>query len=180
MSDVIFTTKRLYVRSFEPEDLAPMLAIGRNPNVARMMASIHADWTDEQAKSWIARGPYQQKLGFGAGAFLHSDDRLIGFIGVGGDPMNLGYGLDEPYWGQGFATEMVAGLLCHCYDHLGLKTLTAEHYNDNPASGRVLTKLGFEKCGESMGTSLARLEPAPQTLYRLTEQQFRAATDEVS
>jgi len=56
----------------------------------------------------------------------------------------------------------------------------ADHFEDNPVSGRVLRKQGLEKIGEGTGKSAARLEPAPIVLYRLTKQQFKAAKHEIS
>ena len=56
----------------------------------------------------------------------------------------------------------------------------ADHFADNPVSGRVLHEQGFEKIGEGTGKSAARLEPAPNVLYRLTKQQFKAAKHEIS
>ena len=173
----------LLARNFCPADVPALHAIGHTQNVARMMASIHRNWTRNQTRQWMTSAPFHGMIGFRIGVYARTTDTLIGFVGIGGTPTNLAYALGEPHWGRGYATEMVHGLLGHCYAQLGLTTLTAEHYTDNPGSGRVLTKLGFEKyaeSGESMGKSLARLEPAPQTLYRLTHQQFKAATHEIS
>jgi len=43
---------------------------------------------------------------------------------------------------------------------------------DNPASQKVLEKLGFEKSGEKMHKASGRLEEAPLFLYRLRSANF--------
>lgn len=122
----------------------------------------------------MARGPYRGKLGFRAGMFLPKAG-LIGFVGIGGREMSCAFAIDPAFWGQGYASEALRGLLAHCFDHLGLKTTTTDHFTDNPASGKVLRKLGFVETGQTMGDSLARPEPGPLLTYRLTRDQFKAA-----
>lgn len=74
---------------------------------------------------------------------------LAGACGLGRRPsgnIELGYWIARPFWGRGFATE--AGMaLVDIAKALGLQRLEASHFLDNPASGRVLEKLGFEATG---------------------------------
>lgn len=80
------------------------------------------------------------------------DAALIGCIGVDpvegeADAVELGYWIARQHWGQGYATEAgravleIARTLGHC-------RVVAGHFLDNPASGRVLEKLGFAATGE--------------------------------
>ncbi|MFH8385436.1 GNAT family N-acetyltransferase [Kitasatospora sp. NPDC018058] len=56
----------------------------------------------------------------------------------------LGYVLGREVWGRGYAGE-IAGLLCElAFGPLGLHRLAARVDVDNPASAKVLTKLGFQ------------------------------------
>lgn len=77
--------------------------------------------------------------------------RLIGGIGFGrvpgSDEIEFGYWLARPYWGRGYATEAGRALIANARDSLRLKRLVAGHFTDNPASGRVLAKLGFRPTG---------------------------------
>ncbi len=86
--------------------------------------------------------------------FLRGDGapRLVGGIGFGPMPGSVGvrefgYWIARPYWGLGFATEAGRALLANARDTLRLKRLDAGHFVDNPASGRVLAKLGFKPTG---------------------------------
>jgi RimJ/RimL family protein N-acetyltransferase len=74
---------------------------------------------------------------------------IIGGIGVHpeGDHYELGYWLTPRAWGRGYATEAGRQMVQIARYALGLKRLSAGHFVDNPASGRVLTKLGFTPTG---------------------------------
>jgi RimJ/RimL family protein N-acetyltransferase len=79
----------------------------------------------------------------------------------------MGYWIARPYWGQGFATE-AAHALIDIARTLKLPRLEASHFVDNPASGRVLEKLGFVPTGLSATRySCARGGEAIAKLYRL-------------
>ena len=77
------------------------------------------------------------------------------------------YAYDPAYWGNGYATEAQAALLRWAFDRFDLAETTADHFHDNPASGRVLEKLGFRKTREGVGQSRARAEPEPVVEYLL-------------
>lgn len=179
VSQCIFRTARLVVRNFAPEDWQELQRICGTPDVARMTSSISAPWPEADVKAWMARGPFAGQVPYSAGLFHHKDG-LIGLVGFGANPVSLMYAIGQDHWGQGYATEAAIGALEHGYRDLGLTEVEATHFDDNPASARILTKLGFEKIGIGVGESLARLEPAPIITYRLTQQQFKAATHEIS
>ena len=84
---------------------------------------------------------------------------LIGAIGAhkrGEDGFEMGYWFGRPYWGQGFATEAATAFVSEA-NKLG--ALNAGHFVDNPASGRVLSKVGFTYTGETLAMfSLGRGE----------------------
>jgi len=63
------------------------------------------------------------------------------------DRAELGYWVGRPYWGRGYATEAGLGLLAHSFGVLRLNRVFAIHYSRNPASGRVLQKLGMRQEG---------------------------------
>lgn len=70
---------------------------------------------------------------------------LVGSCGLGRRPsgaVELGYWIAREHWGRGFATEAAVALI-DIARTLGLERLEASYFADNPASGRVLEKLGF-------------------------------------
>ena len=60
----------------------------------------------------------------------------------------FGYWLGKPYWGQGYATEAGGRVVAFAFEELKAERLNAGWFHDNPASGRVLAKLGFRPAGE--------------------------------
>ena len=96
--------------------------------------------------------------------------RLIGACGFGRRPsgaVELGYWVARRHWNRGYATEAGRALI-DIARTLKLPQLEASHFVDNPASGRVLEKLGFSATGLSAERhSCARHGEAMTRLFRL-------------
>jgi RimJ/RimL family protein N-acetyltransferase len=79
----------------------------------------------------------------------------------------MGYWIACNFWGRGIATEACSALI-EIAATLGLHSLEAGHFLDNPASGRVLEKLGFEPVGiVAPRMSCARGVEVPARMMRL-------------
>jgi RimJ/RimL family protein N-acetyltransferase len=77
---------------------------------------------------------------------LSASGDLIGFLFLSKSDVqeaHLGYLLGETYWGQGYGSEILKGLLTALVDHTELKKLTAGVDRTNIASARLLEKVGF-------------------------------------
>jgi RimJ/RimL family protein N-acetyltransferase len=85
----------------------------------------------------------------------------------------LGYWIGVPYWGRGVATAAAAATLDFAFDTLGLRAVRAVCLEDNPASLRVLAKLGFAESGRVPQTLPKWAEPRPSVLLRLTREAWR-------
>ncbi len=82
-------------------------------------------------------------------------------------PSSWATGSPAPIWGRGFATEACAALI-DIARALALPSLEGSHFVDNPASARVLEKLGFEPLGIiAPRMSCARGTEVPARLMRL-------------
>lgn len=68
-------------------------------------------------------------------------------IGIGPHDAEVGYWVGRPWWNQGIATEALRLIIDYCFIEKGFHTLWADHFPDNPASGRVLQKCGFHDTG---------------------------------
>jgi RimJ/RimL family protein N-acetyltransferase len=79
----------------------------------------------------------------------------------------MGYWIARPFWGRGYATEACLALV-DIARTLGLPSVEGSHFLDNPASARVLEKLGFEPLGVvAPRMSCARGLEVPARLMRL-------------
>ncbi|WP_104991648.1 GNAT family N-acetyltransferase [Deinococcus sp. NW-56] len=61
--------------------------------------------------------------------------------------VEIGYGLNPDAWGQGYATEAVGALVTALLARPEVRRVTAHTAVTNPASARVLEKLGFVPVG---------------------------------
>lgn len=104
--------------------------------------------------------------------------RLVGACGLNRRPsgaVELGYWIARADWNRGFATEAGRAMV-EIAATLRLARLEAAHFVDNPASGRVLEKLGFTATGLSAPRhSCARGEDVTSKLYRLMMADFEQA-----
>jgi [ribosomal protein S5]-alanine N-acetyltransferase len=98
---------------------------------------------------------------------------LIGIIGLAPDDADqsaeLGYYIGRPYWGRGFATESAQAIVRRGFEALGYAKLTSGYHADNPASGRVLEKLGFKPVGRSTRPCLAESTTKPSIEVELLD-----------
>jgi RimJ/RimL family protein N-acetyltransferase len=82
---------------------------------------------------------------------LLADGALVGAVGLALKPEHaaaeLGYWIAVPEWGKGYATEAAAALCGHAFATLGIHRIQARHLLRNPASGRVMQKLGMRQEG---------------------------------
>ena len=55
----------------------------------------------------------------------------------------MGYWIGVPYWGRGYCTEAAGAVLRYGFEVAGLNRIHAVHFGSNPASGRVMQKVGM-------------------------------------
>lgn len=79
----------------------------------------------------------------------------------------IGYWIGTDYWGRGVATEAVREVLRFAREELGVVRFRARHLIENPASGRVLSKLGFRYTADSYEQIGIMAEPKWMKLYLL-------------
>lgn len=144
-------TPRLVLRPAWPEEAEPLRAAIAHEAVAMKLSRLPWPYTLDDARWWLdqPRGETEPRFQIyeRAGGF-----RLIGGIGIDlasphGGP-ELGYWLTPDAWGHGYCTEAGRAVLAAARDTLRLERLVSGHWVDNPASGRVLAKLGFVPTGQ--------------------------------
>jgi len=146
-------TERLFLRPAWAEDASELTrAIGQEP-VVRMLSRVPWPYREEHAREWIEarRDPYLPSL---LVTLPEEKGRIIGCCGLHegaearGDGVEVGYWIEPDYWGRGYATEALRGLLSLAR-LAGHRRLVSRHAADNPASGRVLHKAGFRPTGRA-------------------------------
>ena len=163
-------TPRLLLRPGFPEDAPALAAAIADEAIARNLANVPWPYRMRDAEAFLAspRDPVLPSLLI----FERTDGapQLAGCCGLGrrsSGAVEMGYWIARPYWGRGYATESCAALI-DIARTLGLPRLEGSHFVDNPASARVLEKLGFEPVGIiAPRLSCARGAEVPARLMRL-------------
>jgi len=163
-------TPRLLLRPGFPED-APALATAiADEAIVRNLATAPWPYRVRDAEAFLASPRDPILPSFLIIERTQAAPRLIGACGLGRRPsgaVEMGYWISRPYWGQGFATEACLALI-EIARTLALSSLEGSHFVDNPASARVLEKLGFEPVGiVAPRMSCARGVEVPARLMRL-------------
>lgn len=105
------------------------------------------------AEEWISTHREKFKKGELANfaITLGSDQSLVGATGLilhaAHSRAELGYWIGRPFWGKGYATESGGAMLKYGFETLGLNRIHSGHFSNNPASGRVMRKLGMRHEG---------------------------------
>ena len=68
-------------------------------------------------------------------------------IDIGENDAEVGYWIARPYWNRGICTEALRLLIDYCFKEKGFRTLWADYFPDNPASGKVMEHCGFRDTG---------------------------------
>lgn len=155
-------TQRLALRAYSPDDAANLSRLAGDFDVAKMTSTVPHPYPRLSAEGYImlteASRPLGKDMPF---AIELPGEGLIGAAGFharGADKWEFGYWIGKPFWGKGFATEAARALLAWWDESMKVSCLSAARFIDNPASGRVLEKVGFKPTGEGRQLySLARL-----------------------
>lgn len=138
------TTKRLVLRAPIRGDVPALVKLADNRAIAERLCRLPHPYTVGNAVDFVtvfAQRPDERPYA------IVLDDRLIGVAGFtfhdDGAPPELGYWLGEPYWGQGFMTEAVRGLIDAAHRLPHFERIVARVLVGNQGSLRVLEKLGF-------------------------------------
>ena len=137
------------LQSWQHQDLDRLVANTlTDPVTQPLPESWQGSYTLERARRWITE---RDSEGTTLLMIEKSSGRAIGLLLLAecsvsnGVEIRLGYLLGEPFWGNGFATELVAGLAAWCRLQPSIGCLAGGVAEDNPASARVLEKNGFRQ-----------------------------------
>ena len=164
-------TDRLLLRPGWREDAPALYAAIAEEAIVRNLASAPWPYTLADAEAFLSTEPDPAQPRMLIFRRTLDAPELAGAIGFGRRPeggIEFGYWIARRFWGRGFATEAGRAVIAFARDSLRLQRLNAGHFLDNPASGRVLEKLGFKPTGiVAPRYSAGRREAAPTRLLEL-------------
>ncbi len=164
-------TPRLRLRRMRPADAGLIALYSSNERLARMTAVIPSPYPPGLAEAFIERTLANRVASEITWAMDSGDDDENGLVGLislkshGGGEVEVGYWVAAAFWGTGYASEALAGVVDWSRAN-GLRALTAVVFQDNAASIRVVTRAGFLYEGETEIHSLARGAMVPSFRYR--------------
>ena len=153
-------TERLILRGFQLEDASEFERLIAPQEVTDGTLSfphpVPEGWGIERINRTLERFASGEHNEFAI--CTRESNKLIGGIGLDVNTRHkrghLGYWLGVDFWRQGYATEAASAVLDYGFHTLGLHRIEAGHYPRNPASGRVLEKIGMRREGLMRGDLL--------------------------
>ncbi len=138
-------TQRLILRKFTPQDNQALFELLKDPLVNRFLPWFPIK-TVKEAQAFLQDrfiDFYTQKSAYRYALCLNSNNKPIGYIWLSNtNSYNFGYGLHKTYWGQGIITEGALAVV-NRIKAAGYPFITATHDVNNPASGKVMEKIGM-------------------------------------
>lgn len=172
------TTERLILRRMELRDAHDIYDYGRDYEVAR-----HVLWSAyrsvAEAKLYIRYMMRKYRMGEPASWCIELKDtgRVIGTIGYmwhqeEHNSAEVGYSLARDMWNQGIMTEALKRVLKYSFEDLHIHRIEAQHEVDNPASGVVMKKCGFQHEGRLRGRLLNKGRYVDVDLYSILREDY--------
>jgi RimJ/RimL family protein N-acetyltransferase len=137
-------TERLVLRPPMRTDVPDLVSQADNPRIARLV-SLPSPYTRADAVGFVKITAQRDTERTWCVTLRHGGT----FIGVSsvmfadGFPPEIGYWFGEAYWGRGFASEAVTGMIAAAWAHGAFPVIGAQVLAHNYGSARVLEKCGF-------------------------------------
>jgi RimJ/RimL family protein N-acetyltransferase len=169
-------TSRLLLRAFHPRDAPVVQSLAGVEEVALTTQNIPHPYLDGMAEAWIAsHAPAWDEGKFLTLAVESDAHGLVGAVSLHFEAAHrrgeLGYWIGLPFWGNGFATEASGALMMFGFRDLDLNRIQARHMTRNPASGRVMEKLGMSAEGVQRQHVLVRGRFEDIAMYAILRQE---------
>jgi ribosomal-protein-alanine N-acetyltransferase len=173
-------TERLTLRPFIPDDAFDIERFAGMREIADTTLSIPHPYPHGAAAEWVlTHAPEWEKGSTATFAIVETKTgRLVGvtslMINREHKRAELGYWIALDRWNQGYATESNQRLIDFGFEDLGLHRIEARHFLRNPASGRVMQKLGMQKEGVERDWAVKGDRYESLVVYSILEPEWRA------
>jgi RimJ/RimL family protein N-acetyltransferase len=146
-------TDRLILRPFTHGDGPQVQELAGDRAIAEMTANIPHPYEEGVAEEWIAthQKAFENKQSLTLAITRKNHDKIIGAIGLEINTNHhyaeLGYWIGKPYWNQGYCTEAAREVVSYGFEKLKLNRIQSRNMLKNPASARVMEKIGMRREG---------------------------------
>jgi ribosomal-protein-alanine N-acetyltransferase len=150
---IIFETERLYARQFNTGDFDDIYSLNSDQDVMRY---IRSPQNKDETRQFLEENIhyYIESPQFGRWALIEKTTELFtGSFMLRPSPIvtgsiEMGYAFLKPFWGKGYATEMVKSGLIYAFSELQIPIIIAITHPENSASQKVLLKSKFNPAGD--------------------------------
>ena len=150
----ILETGRLILRPFNLSDASDLQRLAGEFAIADTTAAIPHPYPDGAAQAWINTHEVEfiKNSMLALAVTLKKTSELQGCISIMDIDKScksgeLGYWIGKDSWGQGYCTEASSAIINYGFEEMDLNRIQAKHLARNPASGRVMQKLGMKQEG---------------------------------
>jgi len=150
MKYLTIETTRLLLRAFSLADAKAVQRFAGDREIADTTLNIPHPYENGMAEEWISghQTAFEKKTGLTLAISDKKAGKLMGAIGLSGlsagHQAELGYWIGKPYWNNGYCTEAAQAVIDYAFSVLGLIRVHACYLTRNPASGKVMQKLGMD------------------------------------
>lgn len=174
-------TDRLVLRAFNNADAGRVQTLAGEFEIADTTLSIPHPYGDGVAEEWIKTHAenFENRKSLTLAICLADSNSVIGAVGLMNlNPQHqnaeLGYWIGKPYWNRGYCTEACLRVLEFGFQELDLHRIYAHHMTRNPASGKVLTKIGMKHEGRVRESIVKWDEFEDIDLYGILKSEFKS------
>ena len=135
------------IRDFKIDDINALVTYANDYDVSKFMRdSFPFPYTKDNAEQWVNLVITNKSLLYFA---IANEKELIGGIGaVAFDDVHrytseVGFWLGKPYWNKGITTNALKVFCNYLFNYYNFNRLTANVFEGNDASRKVLEKVGF-------------------------------------
>lgn len=147
------TTNRLLLRQFQNSDAEAVALLCNNYSIYKNTLYLPYPYTIEDALKWIEphHENYTANKSYEFAITDKDSGEVYGAIALTNNKRfnngEMAYWIGEEFWGNGFATEAAQAILQFAFDEKQYHKVFARYFKSNPASGRVMQKLGMKQEG---------------------------------
>jgi ribosomal-protein-alanine N-acetyltransferase len=152
--NLVLETERLILREMLPSDAPSLFEMDSNPNVHQYLWNKPVTSIDEVYEYIeLVRNQYLENNIGRFVVILKETNELIGWAGLKYntemvnnkvDFYDIGYRLNEKFWGKGYASEATVAWLDYGFETMKIQIMEAAAHTENSASNRILQKIGMQ------------------------------------
>ncbi len=146
-------TERLILRPFYLSDAKEVQALAGHSKIADVTLNVPHPYLDGMAEDWIGshKKNWESKQAYIFAITSSHGGKLVGCVSLikrSEKEAEVAYWVGVPYWGLGYCTEAAKGIIKFAFEQLDLERVMGLHLTRNPASGRVMLKVGMLHDGQ--------------------------------